>query len=219
MFATGIECSCPTIERGQWRVDEMEETGHYRHWQRDLELVREVGLRYLRYGPPLHRIFVAPGQYDWSFMDEVAVAMRKLDIIPIMDLCHFGVPDWIKDFQSPELPKRLAEYAEAFAKRYSWVKFYTPVNEMYVTARMSALDGAWNEQLRSEHGFVTAIRNVAKASVLMMQAIQRVRADAIFINSESTEYYRACCPAPEIQRIADFENQRRFIALDLIYAH
>ena len=218
MFATGIECSCPTIEGGRWRLDELEATDHYRYWRRDLELVRELGLRYLRYGPPLHRTFLAPARYDWAFMDQVAQAMRTLDIIPIADLCHFGVPDWLENFQNPELPQRLAEYAGAFAKRYPWIQLYTPVNEMYVAARMSALDGIWNEQLRSETAFVTAIRHLARGSVLMMEAILRECPEATFINSESSEFYQPCCPDPEILRIADFENQRRFIALDLLYA-
>src|SRR5215217_440019 len=217
MFATGVECSYPTIDGGRWRMDQLEATDHYRYWRRDLELVRELGLRYLRYGPPLHQIFRGPGRYDWSFTDQVAEAMRRLGIIPIMDLCHFGVPDWLENFQNPELARRLSEYASAFAKRYSWVKFYTPVNEMYVTARLSALQGVWNEQLRSDDGFVRATCHVAKASVLMMQAIQRERKDAVFVNSESSEFYQACCPDREIRRIADFENQRRFIALDLLY--
>jgi beta-glucosidase/6-phospho-beta-glucosidase/beta-galactosidase len=217
MFATGIECSYPTIEGGSWRLDELEMTGHYKHWRRDLGLVRELGLRYLRYGPPLHCIYLGPNRYDWSFMDEVCAVMQELEITPIMDLCHFGVPDWLENFQNPEMPERFAEYATAFAKRYPWVKFYTPVNEMFVAAKMSALLGAWNEQLRSEDAYVTATRHLAKASVLAMQAIQRQRADAIFVNSESSEFYQACCPDAKIRRIADFENQRRFIALDLLY--
>ncbi|HKG32921.1 MAG TPA: hypothetical protein VKB22_04250, partial [Gemmatimonadales bacterium] len=89
--------------------------------------------------------------------------------------------------------------------------------EMYVAARMSALDGVWNEQLRSDGAFVTAIRHLARSSVLMMQAIAREMPEAVFINSESSEFYQPCCPEPEILRIADFENQRRFIALDLVY--
>jgi hypothetical protein len=52
----------------------------------------------------------------------------------------------------------------------------------------------------------------------MMQAITRECPEATFINSESSEFYQPCCPDPEILRIADFENQRRFIALDLVYA-
>jgi len=218
MFATGIECSYPTLEGGRWRVDQLEATDHYRCWRRDLELVRELGLRYLRYGPPLYRIHHGPGRYDWGFTDDVVAAMRELGITPIVDLCHFGVPDWLENFQNPEFPGRFAEYAEAFARRYPTIRFYTPVNEMYVAARMSALDGVWNEQLRSERAFVTAIRNLARASVLAMQAIARVSPDAIFVNSESTEFHQACCPDPAIRRIADFENERRFIGLDLVYA-
>src|ERR687897_3877264 len=76
MFATGIECSYPTIEGGRWRMDQLEATGHYRYWRRDLELVRELGLRYLRYGPPFHRILLGPRRYDWTFMDQVAEAMQ-----------------------------------------------------------------------------------------------------------------------------------------------
>ena len=55
VFATGIECSYPTVTdvRGhRVRVDQLEKTFHYRYWQQDLALVRELGLRWLRYGPP-----------------------------------------------------------------------------------------------------------------------------------------------------------------------
>ena len=53
MFATGVECSYPTLDRGRWRMDEMAACRHYRYWRKDLELVRQLGIRYLRYGPPL----------------------------------------------------------------------------------------------------------------------------------------------------------------------
>ena len=176
------------------------------------------GLRYLRYGPPLHLIHRGPGQYDWAFLDEVAAEMQRLGIVPIMDLCHFGLPDWLQNFQNPEVPHALADYARAFARRYPWVRLYTPVNEMYVCAKLSALEGLWNEQCRDERAFVTAVRHLAKANVLMMQAIAAERPDAVFVNSESGEFYQPCCPDPEIRRIAEFENERRFLPLDLLYA-
>jgi beta-glucosidase/6-phospho-beta-glucosidase/beta-galactosidase len=219
MFATGIECSYPTLEGGRWRMDQMAACEHYRHWRTDLELVRELGLRYLRYGPPLHLIHQGSGNYEWTFLDEVADGMQRLGIVPIMDLCHFGVPDWLQNFQNPEVPHALADYARAFARRYPWVRLYTPVNEMYVCAKLSALEGLWNEQCRDERAFVTAVRHLAKANVLMMQAIAEERPDAVFVNSESGEFYQPCCPDPEIERIAAFENERRFLPLDLLYGH
>ena len=53
MFATGIENSIPTIKGGRVRVDQMEACGHYRHWRTDFDCVEEIGIHYLRYGPPL----------------------------------------------------------------------------------------------------------------------------------------------------------------------
>jgi beta-glucosidase/6-phospho-beta-glucosidase/beta-galactosidase len=219
IFASGIECSYPTIEGGRWRHDQMEVNGHYRHWARDFELAREIGVSHLRYGPPLHLIFRGRGNYDWSFTDQVIPAMRDMGIEAIVDLCHFGLPDWLDNFQNPEMPEALQDYSLAFARRYPWVRFYTPVNEMYVCAKLSALDGVWNEQRRDERSFVTAVRHMARASALIMTAIARERDDAIFINSESGEFYQACCPDPRIDQIAEFENERRFLPLDLVYAH
>ena len=217
IFATGIECSSPTIEHGRWRIDEMADCGHYEYWSEDLELVRELGLTHLRYGPPLHHIWRGPGTYDWTFSDVVLSAVRERHIIPIVDLCHFGVPLWVGNFQNTDFPDLFAEYARAFASRYHFVTLFTPVNEMYVTARMSALDGAWNEQLTSERAFVTAAANVAKASALAARAILAVQPQALFVNSESGEFFQACCPDEEIVRAADFENERRFVPLDLLY--
>ncbi|HZA95610.1 MAG TPA: family 1 glycosylhydrolase [Burkholderiaceae bacterium] len=218
MFATGIESSYPTLEGGCWRMDLLDAAGHYKHWRTDLQLVQSLGLRTLRYGPPLHKVLTGPGRFDWSFCDEVVTEMQRLGIEPIMDLCHFGLPDWLGDFQSPEVPTALADYARAFARRYPSVRMYTPVNEMYVCARLSALEGLWNEQRRDEASFVTAVRHLARASVLMMQAISAERPRAVFVNSESSEFFQACCPDEKIRGIAHFENERRFLPLDLLYA-
>ena len=219
IFASGIECSYPTIENRHWRRDLMEATGHYRRWQQDFELAVEIGLTHLRFGPPLHLTYPARDRPDWSLIDEPMQVMQHLGLTPIVDLCHFGVPDWLESFQNDEVPAALTKYAAAFAKRYPWVRFYTPVNEMYVCARLSALEGIWNEQRRDEKAFVTATRHLAKASVCMMHAILRERPDAVFVTSESSEFYQACCPDPKIIHIADFENERRFAPLDLAYAH
>jgi beta-glucosidase/6-phospho-beta-glucosidase/beta-galactosidase len=219
MFATGIECSYPTIHHGKWRRDEMDSTRHYEFWQHDFELARQIGITHIRYGPPLHLIFEGPGRYRWDYCDAEMEELREHGPEPIVDLCHFGVPSWLGNLQNPDIGKALAEYAGAFAERYSWVRFYTPVNEMYVCARMSALDGLWNEQLHDEGAYARAAWNLANASIHMSDAILKRREDAIFINSESGEFYQPCCPDEHIQKIAEVANERRFLPLDLIYAH
>lgn len=219
MFATGIECSYPTVEQGRWRRDEMDSTRHYSMWQEDFRLAREVGITHIRYGPPLHLVFEGPGRYNWAYCDPQLQELRDAGPEPIVDLCHFGVPAWLGNFQNPGIGAALAEYAAAFADRYPWVRFYTPVNEMYVCARMSALDGLWNEQLHDEGAYARAGWNLANASIAMSDAILEQRPDAIFINSESSEFYQPCCPDPHVQEAAAAANARRFLPLDLIYAH
>ena len=72
MFATGIENSYPTIilpDGSRKRVDEMEKTGHYTHWEKDFSLLGEMGIEYLRYGAAYYNTHIGPGSYDWDFTD------------------------------------------------------------------------------------------------------------------------------------------------------
>ncbi|HET7061898.1 MAG TPA: family 1 glycosylhydrolase, partial [Nitrosospira sp.] len=218
LFCTGIENSYPTIQlpNGEMtRVDEMEKCGHYERWREDFDRVLEMGLEYLRYGPPYYRTHLGPGNYDWSFSDETFNELKRLNIDPIVDLCHFGVPDWIGNFQNTEWPALFAEYARAFAVRYPWVRFYTPVNEIYVCATFSGQWGMWNERLLSDSAFVTALGNLCKATLLAERAILEIRPDARFVQSESSEYFHP--EDPGAQEIAEIFNEKRFLSLDLCY--
>jgi beta-glucosidase/6-phospho-beta-glucosidase/beta-galactosidase len=215
LFATGIENSSPTINNGRTRIDELQKCGHYDRWQQDLDLVEDLGIRFLRYGLPLYKVYTGHGKFDWEFSDIVYENIRRKNIAPIADLCHFGVPDWIGDFQNPDLPRLLADYAREFALRYPWIQLFTPVNEMFITATFSAQFGWWNEQLADDRSFVNALKNIVKANVLAMQAIVDVRPDAIFIQSESSEYFHAEDPAAIGP--AEVLNARRFLSLDLNY--
>ena len=196
-------------------MDELEKCGHYERWKEDFDLICDLGIHFLRYGPPIHRTFLGEGKYDWSFADETFADLKRRNIAPIADLCHFGVPDWIGDFQNCDFPGLFAAYAREFAERFPWVQLYTPVNEMYICATFSARYGWWNEQLASDRAFVTALRNIVKANVLAMQAILDVRPDAIFIQSESSEYFHAENPAAIGP--AEILNAKRFLSLDLNY--
>jgi beta-glucosidase/6-phospho-beta-glucosidase/beta-galactosidase len=216
LFATGIENSYPTIA-GHVRVDEMEKCGHYELWQRDLQLVAEMGLRCLRWGPPLHRVFQGPGRYDWRWTDSVVARMQQLGIEPMMDLCHFGLPDWLGDFQNRDFPEYFAEYASAAARRYPHIRLWTPVNELLITALFSAKYGWWNERLSSDQSFVRATLNLCRANVLGMRAIAAEIPDATFVQSESIEHTHAS--SPHLLDQAAFHNERKFLPLDFTYGY
>jgi beta-glucosidase/6-phospho-beta-glucosidase/beta-galactosidase len=219
MFATGIENSYPTIDwQGRTvRQDELAKTRHYECWREDFELLRELGIAHLRYGPPYFSTHLGAGRYDWTFADETFRALRDQQVTIIADLCHFGVPDWIDSFQNGEWPSLFAEYAGAFARRYPWVHFFTPVNEIFIAATFSAQFGWWNERLTSDKGFVTALNHLCRANLLAMHAILNERPEAIFIQSESTQYFHA--EDPECEERARVYNEKRFLSLDLTYGH
>ena len=217
MFATGIECSYPTIDNGKTRRDQLEECGHYKYWKEDLHLVKELGLNVLRYGLPYYSIHQSYDKFYWSFTDEVMNEIKRLGIVPILDLMHFGVPDWIGNFQNPELPYQFCRYAAAVVERYPWVRFYTPVNEIYVTARASAKDGIWNEQKKDDRSFVTAMKNIVAASIMATHRIVKNRPDAVIIQSETAEVLHEATVTKSTDII--LANKLRFLSLDLLYSH
>ena len=220
LFATGIENSSPCVRRpngSMARVDQMELAGHYQRYQQDLSLAKSLGIDVLRYGVPYYRTHTGPGRYDWDFADAAFAEIARLGITPCVDLCHFGLPDWLENFQNPDFPGHFADYARAFAHRFPWVRLYTPINEMYVAAHFSAQLGLWNECEKSDRAFVTATKHIAKANLMATLAIMEAQPAARFIQSESSEYFH---PAnPDAVKIARSLNERRFLSLDLCYGY
>jgi beta-glucosidase len=215
-FATGIENSYPTLSTGR-RIDQMDKCGHYARWEEDFELLSAIGVNALRYGPAYYRTHPAPNRFDWSSADAPMHRLRDLGVTVIADLCHFGVPDWLGGFQDPAFPIHFASYAREFAARYPWVRYFTPVNEIFVCASFSALRGWWNECLSSDRAFVTAMRNLCMANELAVEAILSVRPDAIFVQGESAEHFSPIGKRSE--RIAEHWNGIKHLSLDLTLGH
>src|SRR5438270_3184633 len=97
-FATGIECSNPVItdaNGNRLRRNLLEECGHLQRFRDDLQLVKQLGTPCLRYGLPNHLVHLGPDRFDWSFPDEAMAEIHRLGITPIVDLLHFGIPDWM----------------------------------------------------------------------------------------------------------------------------
>jgi beta-glucosidase len=215
LFATGIENGYPVLPGGR-RVDQMDRCGHYARWEEDFEVVRELGLDALRYGPAYYRTHIAPGEFDWESCDEPMRRLHALGVEVIADLCHFGVPTWLGGFQDPAFPVLFADYARSFARRYPWVRYFTPITEIFLSASYSALRGEWNECQASDATFVRALRNLCMAHELAVEALVAERPDAIIVQSEAIEYFHA--EGTEAGE-ADRWNALRFLSLDLTLGH
>ena len=213
LFASGVENSYPALASGV-RIDEMEKCGHYGWWEEDFGLARELRLDALRYGPAYYRTHLGPGRFDWDSADAPMERLRTLGIEVIADLCHFGVPSWLGSFQERAFPVVFAEYARRFARRYPWVRYFTPVNEIFICASFSALRGWWNECESSNATFVRALRNLCMAHELAVEAILSERPDAIIVQAESIEHFRGTSSG-DAQAEADRWNMLKWLALDL----
>ena len=74
IFCTGIENSYPIVrtpDGRQLRRDGMALSRHYDHWREDFQLVKDLGINFLRYGPPYYKTHLGPMRYDWGFADKV----------------------------------------------------------------------------------------------------------------------------------------------------
>lgn len=156
IFATGIENSDATAHGGRARTDKPENYGHSTHRPTDFNLIEEMGLPVRRHAPPLHRTGVASGRYDWSMVHAAFADLHWHNLMPMIDLCHFGVPDWIGNLQQPNYAGLLAKTARSSLHRYPWVQLYTPANEMYTCALLSGAYGWRDEQLQTDRGNANA---------------------------------------------------------------
>jgi len=174
--ACGEEASDPLVlhEGEVVRVDELAASGHLQHQDDDLAAVAGLGVRVWRYGMPWRLTEPSPGTYDWTLWDRALAACERHGLTPVVDLCHFGLPDHLGGFCDGAWVPAFCRYVDAFLARYAEPMFFTPVNEPMITAMASARFGVWNDRRASRADFFVALANVTLAN---LEALARVRAD------------------------------------------
>ena len=174
--ACGEEASDPWVlhDGASVRVDELARSGHLGHLDDDLAAVADLGVRVWRYGMPWRLTEPSPGTYDWTLWDRALAACERHGLTPVVDLCHFGLPDHYQGFCDPAWVDGFGRYVDAFLARHPEPRWFTPVNEPVITASFSALLGMWNDRLASVDDYFVALANVTVAN---LEAMARVRAD------------------------------------------
>ncbi|HAS10514.1 MAG TPA: glycoside hydrolase family 1, partial [Acidimicrobiaceae bacterium] len=94
-IACGEEASDPLVlhDGVEVRVDQLAASGHLERQDADLADVAGLGVRWWRYGMPWRAVEQEPGTYDWTLWDRAFAACERHGLEPIVDLCHFGLPD------------------------------------------------------------------------------------------------------------------------------
>ena len=213
-FGVGIEDTFIAHETiGRRKLDEYELTQHDLQWEHDFQLAADAGAEFLRWGVPWYRVEPRPGEFDWSWTDQVAAHAEKLGLAIIVDLMHYGTPLWLDNsFINTSYPEAVARYSRAVAERYAgtWNEF-TTVNEPVWNAVICGERGTWPPYLTGQDGFVKVMTQIARGMVRAQQEIQTVNPAAQFINVEAGFLFSGpTVPLP----IAEME-ERRFLSLDL----
>jgi len=192
---------------------QMDQNGHATRIS-DLDRFAALGIKAIRY-PVLWELTAPDGiaNADWSWADERLPALRDLGVAPIVGLIHHGSGPRDTSLVDPNFAPRLAEYAGAVAARFPWVEYYTPVNEPCTTARFAGLYGVWYPHGKSDLIFLQALINQCKAVVLSMRAIRAVNPNAKLVQ---TDDLGKTYSTPELADWADFYNERRWLAWDLL---
>lgn len=207
----GLECS--VVQVGQTLRDQFRETGHHDRIA-DLDAVAGLGISRLRY--PISWERIAPDQpeaCDWAWHDERLAELRRLGIAPIAGLIHHGSGPGYTCLLDDQLPEKLAAFADRAASRYPWITDWTPVNEPLTTARFSGLYGHWAPHQTGEAAF---LRMLALQCRAIQRAMQAIRAEIPHARLVQTEDLGRTFATPRLQYQAAYENQRRWLSLDLV---
>lgn len=207
----GVECTVNRVRDAYF--SQLDRNGHAGR-RDDLERFAALGIRAIRY-PVLWERTAPDGiaSADWRWADERLPALRQLGITPIVGLVHHGSGPRHTSLIDPAFAEQLAEYAGAVAERYPWVEYYTPVNEPLTTARFCGLYGVWYPHARDEFSFVSALVIQCRAIVLSMRAIRAVNPAAKLVQ---TDDLGKSYSTPELDDLANFYNERRWLAWDLL---
>jgi len=207
----GVEC---TINRvGEKYRDQLTANGHDRRLE-DLDLFASVRFAKLRY-PVLWETVAPrdPRELSWVWSDERLRRLQELRIEPIVGLLHHGSGPIYTHLLDDAFPELFATYASHVARRYPWVKQFTPINEPLTTARFSGLYGHWYPHARSDAAFARALFNQCRATVLAMRAIRQINPHAELV---ATDDLGETFSTPTIRYQAEFDNERRWLGWDLM---
>ncbi len=207
----GIEC---TINRVlDTYFDQLHYSGHYER-EEDIELFAGLGIKKIRYPVLWEKHEPEPDTaIDWNATEKKLNRLKELGIIPIAGLVHHGSGPKFANILDEKFPHALANYAAKAAQKFPWLEYYTPINEPLTTARFCGLYGIWHPHKQDDKSFARIVLNECKATVLCMEAIRKVNPDAKLIQTEDLGKTHSTAL---MKYQADFENQRRWLAFDLL---
>ncbi len=207
----GVECTLNRV--GDAYRDQCRLNGHNSRPD-DLARLAGLGIKAVRY-PLLWETFAASPAREglWAWHEARLEKLRGLGVRPILGLVHHGSGPPHTSLLQEDFARGVAAHAGQAARRFPWVRDWTPINEPLTTARFAALYGHWYPHKQDDHAFWLALLNQIDAVRLSMRAIRAVNPDARLIQTEDLGFTQG---TPERAAQAEFDNHRRWASWDLL---
>jgi dTDP-4-dehydrorhamnose reductase len=186
--------------------DQGAETG-FRARLGDIDLIADLEVAATRF----------PVLWEHDDLDWAALRLERLrarGVEPIVTLLHHGSGPLDTDLLDPAFPRRFADYAERVARRFPWVRRWTPINEPLTTARFATLYGVWYPNLRDDAAFGRALLHETRAQQLAMERIRRVSPEAQFVLTDDLQRFTAA--GEGVAAYAAFLRERVFLSVELV---
>ena len=197
-------------------TDVLNLTGHTAFVEEDLKLASACNLDLMRYSVPWHSIERTQGVFDWTWIDKALDCMQDLGIEPILDpLHHTSFPEWLTNgFANPKFDEHYLNFIKEVSARYPQIRYYTLINEPFVTALLCGHEGVWYPYQKNKKSFVSMILNMGKAICRISKHLTKTLDEAYFVHVDTCEKHRPM----NLESIENalFRNELRFLVADLI---
>ena len=161
---------------------------------------------------------VAPADpHDHDFSEPAAPARRIARSRHRTDRHACSITAAVRGTRICSIPRSrywFAEYAEATARAFPWVRRWTPINEPLTTARFATLYGVWYPNVRDDRAFGRAMVNQTLAQQAAMRRIRRVIPDAEFVLTEDLQRYTAGDAG--VAEYVAFLRERVYLSVELV---
>jgi len=163
------------------RVKSAEACDHYRLFEQDFDLVKDLNHTAHRFSVEWSRIEPQEGSFSLEEIEhyrKVVLSLRNRNIEPMVTLHHFTNPLWLMKLGGWENRRSVSlyvRYVERIVEALSGdVKYWITINEPLVYVYESYLIGAWPPQKKSTFAASRVRDNLFKAHLAAYKLIHRI---------------------------------------------
>lgn len=171
---TWMAQSDPAYDGDRRLLDEYALTEHDERFEDDLALARDLGVTSVRTSVPWYLSEPSPEQYDFDWFDRVIDHCLKLDLVPIVDLIHYGTPAWMETgIGDARFEASLAAYARKLGGHFRGrVSHFTPHNEPQLAALYGGALGLFPPYGQTAQRWAELGVRIARAMVLATETLR-----------------------------------------------